>query len=113
MLALPDHDLQSVSALFREWGCKPAHAGKVLRAFYANSGRLDLNSLDIGIQLRKRLADIPQRRSTVLTRHHSADGTLKLLVGFNSPTTGSAETVLMPGHRDDRAAGCVSSQIGC
>jgi 23S rRNA (adenine2503-C2)-methyltransferase len=113
MPALPDHDLHSLAALFREWGCKPTHAAKVLREFYAHSGRLDLDSLEIGNELRKHLADVPQRRSHVLTTHRSADGTLKLLVGFIGPAGGSAETVLMPGHRPDRAAGCVSSQIGC
>jgi 23S rRNA (adenine2503-C2)-methyltransferase len=113
MLALPDHDLQSLAALFREWGCKPSHVAKVLREFYANSGRLKLDDLEIGNELRKRLGDVPQRRSRILTTHRSADGTLKLLLGFTGPSGGSAETVLMPGHRPDRAAGCVSSQIGC
>jgi 23S rRNA (adenine2503-C2)-methyltransferase len=113
MLALPDHDLHSLAALFREWGCKPTHAGKVLRDFYANSGQLHLDKLEIGNELRKRLADVLQRRSRVLTTHRSADGTVKLLVGFAGNPGGSTETVLMPGHRPDRAAGCVSSQIGC
>jgi 23S rRNA (adenine2503-C2)-methyltransferase len=113
MLALPDHDLESLAALFRQWGCKPAHVKKVLREFYAGAGQLNLLGLEIGKDLRKHLADVPQRRSRVLTTHRSADGTLKLLVGFDGATGGSTETVLMPGHRPDRAAGCVSSQIGC
>jgi 23S rRNA (adenine2503-C2)-methyltransferase len=113
MLALPDHDLDSLAALFREWGCKPAHAGKVLRAFYANAGELQLDELEIGKELRQHLAAVPRRRSRILTTHRSADGTLKLLVGFTGQAGGSAETVLMPGHRPDRGAGCVSSQIGC
>jgi 23S rRNA (adenine2503-C2)-methyltransferase len=49
-------------------------------------------------------------RSRVITTRRAADGTVKLLVGFQS---GAAESVLMPGYRLDRAAGCVSSQIGC
>jgi 23S rRNA (adenine2503-C2)-methyltransferase len=113
MTALPDHDLTSLAELFRSWGCKPAHAKKVLRSFYESAGRLDLSALEIGTELCRRLAEIPQRRSMVLTSHRSADGTLKLLVGFTGASGGSAETVLMPGHRPDRAAGCVSSQIGC
>src|SRR4029079_7220891 len=50
-------------------------------------------------------------RSRILTTRHSADGTTKLLVGFTGG--GAAEAVLMPSHRADRAACCVSSQIGC
>jgi 23S rRNA (adenine2503-C2)-methyltransferase len=111
MLTFPDHDLRSFEALFREWGCKPSHARKVLRTYYENSGALDLESIEIGHALRRRLVDIPQRRSTLRSTHGSADGTVKLLVGFMGG--GSAEAVLMPGHRADRAAGCVSSQIGC
>jgi 23S rRNA (adenine2503-C2)-methyltransferase len=111
MPSLPDHDVSSLEALFRAWGCKPAHAGQVLRAFYAGAGDLDLDSLEIGNDLRRRLGEVPRRRSHILTTHRSADGTTKLLVGFTGG--GSAETVLMPSHRPDRAAGCVSSQIGC
>jgi len=113
MPSLPDYDSASLQALFREWGCKPKHAAKVLRTFYENSGRLDLDALEIGNELRRRLREVPQRRSTILTTHRSADGTTKLLVGFDGPAGGTAEAVLMPGHRADRAAGCVSSQIGC
>jgi 23S rRNA (adenine2503-C2)-methyltransferase len=113
MPSLPDHDSNTLQELFREWGCKPSHAAKVLRTFYENSGRLDLDGLEIGNELRRRLRDVPQRRSTILMAHRSADGTTKLLVGFDGPAGGTAEAVLMPGHRPDRAAGCVSSQIGC
>jgi 23S rRNA (adenine2503-C2)-methyltransferase len=108
---LPDHDLESLGTLFRTWGCNPAHAPKVLRAFYERDGRLDLPYEQIGKELHRRLAVVPQRRSHVIASHASADGTVKLLVGFAGG--GSAETVLMPAHRPDRAAGCVSSQIGC
>ena len=52
-----------------------------------------------------------QRVSSIRSRAESADGTAKLLVAF--PDGGAVESVLMPGHRPDRAAGCVSSQIGC
>jgi 23S rRNA (adenine2503-C2)-methyltransferase len=112
MLSLPDHDLRSLQALLREWGCKPSHAGQILRAFYESAGRIDFESIDIGNELRRRLVGVPQRRSRILTTHRSADGTTKLLVGFDG-IGGSAEAVLMPSHRPDRAAGCVSSQIGC
>jgi 23S rRNA (adenine2503-C2)-methyltransferase len=111
MTALPDHDLHSLQQLFREWGCKPSHAVKVLRAYYEQAGQLAPNSLEIGHELQKRLSEFPHRRSRILTTRRSADGTTKLLVGFTGG--GAAEAVLMPSHRADRAAGCVSSQIGC
>jgi 23S rRNA (adenine2503-C2)-methyltransferase len=111
MAALVDHDLNTLQALLRQWECKPSHAGKILRHFYENSGKLDLPSLDVGKELRTRLNSLAQRRSNIQSTHRSADGTTKLLVEFSGG--GSTETVLMPGHRRDRAAGCVSSQIGC
>ncbi len=51
----------------------------------------------------------PKRQSLLATK--AADGTVKLLLQFT--TGGAVETVLMPSHRPDRAAGCISSQIGC
>jgi 23S rRNA (adenine2503-C2)-methyltransferase len=112
MTSLVDHDRSSLAALIREWGCNPVHAPRVLRAFYERSGSLDTRSLEMAGELRRRLSELPQRRSKVLTMKSSADGTAKLLVGFTG-AGGAAEAVLMPGHRPDRAAGCVSSQIGC
>jgi 23S rRNA (adenine2503-C2)-methyltransferase len=44
-------------------------------------------------------------------RQVADDGTTKLLLRLNDGRT--VETVLMPDYRDDRAAGCVSSQVGC
>jgi 23S rRNA (adenine2503-C2)-methyltransferase len=113
MQSLPDYDLDSLWQLFRGWGCKPSHAARVLRTFYENAGRLDLDAIEIGNELRRRVRDVPQRRSKIITTHRGADGTTKLLVGFDGRAGGTAEAVLMPGHRGDRAAGCVSSQIGC
>jgi 23S rRNA (adenine2503-C2)-methyltransferase len=111
MTTLAEHDVDSLARLFAAWGCKPAHAGRVLRAYYANGGRLSLDTLECGNELHRRLAEVPQRTSRLLRTHRSSDGTSKLLVGFAAG--GSAEAVVMPSHRPDRAAGCVSSQIGC
>src|SRR5688572_30031513 len=111
MTALCDHDAASLAELFTAWGCKPSHAPRVLRSFYEYSEHVGFESLEIGHDLIRRLADVPQRRSRLLRTHRSADDTLKLLVGFTGG--GAAEAVLMPSHRPDRAAGCVSSQIGC
>jgi 23S rRNA (adenine2503-C2)-methyltransferase len=111
-LALSDHDLPSLEALLAGWGEKPSHARKLLRSFYGPGGRLDWETLTVGRRLRAQLeVQLPQRQSQILRRHISTDGTTKLLVGLQRG--GTVETVLMPGYRPDRAAGCVSSQIGC
>jgi 23S rRNA (adenine2503-C2)-methyltransferase len=111
MLPFPDHDLRSLSELIASWGCNPFHAKRILRDFYQSSGRPNFDALAVGNELRRRLASIPLARSHVSTSRHGADGTTKLLVGFERG--GAAEAVLMPAHRPGRAAGCVSSQIGC
>jgi 23S rRNA (adenine2503-C2)-methyltransferase len=114
MTSLADFDLAGLEALLRGWGFRPSHAARVLRAYYDASGRPDLDALEIGVALRERLRrELPLRRSRVVTARRSADGTLKLLVGFDGAAGGAVETVLMPGYRADRAAGCVSSQVGC
>jgi 23S rRNA (adenine2503-C2)-methyltransferase len=114
MVSLADFDLSGLEAVLRGWGFKPSHARRLLRAYYDASGSPDLGTLDIGSVLRERLrSDLALRSSRVITSRRSGDGTLKLLVGFDGPAGGAVEAVLMPGYRADRAAGCVSSQVGC
>ena len=112
---MADHDRVSLEAQLSRWGLKPAHAAPLLRAFYAASGRVDYAELDATRFGRGTLATLaaalPLRQSKVRARHASADGTVKLLIDF--ARGGAAEAVLMPAYRADRAAGCVSSQIGC
>ncbi len=112
MNALTDYDLAGFRQRLERWGCKSVHAERILREFYAGSGRLDLSNSQLPAALRSKLrTELPLRQSHILFRRQSADGTLKLLVGFD--VGGAAEAVLMPAVRPDRAAGCISSQIGC
>jgi 23S rRNA (adenine2503-C2)-methyltransferase len=112
MPSLSDHDLTNLRALLVSWNFKPSHATTILRAYYERGGEPDLGSTRIGNELSKRLeAELPAMRSRVLKRHVAADGTTKLLIGFDRG--GAVEAVLMPAYRPDRAAACVSSQIGC
>src|ERR1041384_8141871 len=68
--------------------------------------------LELGRALEARIrAEIALRQSKIVRRSESLDGTVKLLLEMSRG--GTVETVLMPSHRPDRAAGCVSSQIGC
>lgn len=112
MPSLVDHDLNSLQLALRGAGFPQSHAVKILRTFYAQSGSLEPFADQIGARLESWLREryaLP--RSHIRQRHESADGTIKLLIDLTAG--GSVETVFMPGHRADRAAGCVSSQIGC
>ncbi|HEV2295839.1 MAG TPA: 23S rRNA (adenine(2503)-C(2))-methyltransferase RlmN [Tepidisphaeraceae bacterium] len=110
--ALTDFDIPALEARFVEWGFRPAHAARLLKALYRGNGSIDLVSLSLGKRLMARMADeLLVRSSEVIARHVSGDGTSKLLVGFRDGN--AVETVLMPSHRQGIAAGCVSSQVGC
>jgi len=132
MRSLADFDVCGLEALLTEWGHKSVHARRVLRAFYDACGEVEWDRLEVGTDLREHLRrEVAIRRSRVVTARRSADGTQKLLVEFDTNagaadasvshgTTrggivpgGAVEAVLMPSHRPDRAAGCVSSQVGC
>lgn len=127
-----DYDRAALEAELTAGGHKPVHAGRLLREFYAGNGSLDWDQLSVGAGVRGHIEQhIPLRRSRILRRSVAADGTTKLLVGFESAACGFAnqsglireaasgqnggavESVLMLSHRPDVAAGCVSSQIGC
>lgn len=111
---MTDFDLSGLSAEFAARGFHPAQAPKVMRALYAGAGPDDLERLSLGKNVLACLAaHLPLMQSRVLREHESVDGTVKLLVGFNAPAGGAVEAVLMPAFRPDRAAGCISSQVGC
>jgi 23S rRNA (adenine2503-C2)-methyltransferase len=110
--ALTDFDPVTLGALFADWGHSGTHGMRLIRAFYDNAGVIDLDQIPLGNVLRERIRrEMLVRQATVAAEHESGDGTVKLLLKF--ARGGSAETVLMPAYRADRAAGCVSSQIGC
>jgi 23S rRNA (adenine2503-C2)-methyltransferase len=112
MPALSDFDLSTLQEELRSCGIYPSHAGRLLRAFYDSAGTVDPFFLPLGKALHHKLrTDLLPRQSSIIARHDSADGTVKLLLEFTAG--GTVETVLMPSHRPDRAAGCISSQIGC
>ena len=109
---LADLTPEQLAQRFIAWGHKPSHAARVLRAFYA-SGTLPASmSARLPAGLADRLqAELPAALPPVLTRQVAADGTAKLLLQLHDRLT--VESVLMPGFRPDRAAGCLSSQVGC
>ena len=130
----------SLADLERElaaWGYKPSHAARVLRAFYATGGTpfeqtaaqtVELTvgqpsllpaetsppqhlRLPAGLAEKLRTLSAPSRTSHLAARQVAADGTTKLLLRLHDSRT--VESVLMPDFRADRAAGCISSQVGC
>jgi 23S rRNA (adenine2503-C2)-methyltransferase len=110
--ALTDFNAASLRETFAQWGFKTSHADRLLNAFYNSGGRPDFDALLLGNPVRARLKnEILLRQSEVKTRHESRDGTVKLLLSLTHG--GAVETVLMPTVTPGRAAGCVSSQIGC
>ncbi len=172
MPALSDYNIVQLSATLAGAGQNPSNAVRVLREYWLNDGQLDLSTIPIAKAARKFISEnLAPRHSRILLRHQSADGTIKLLIGFTgggrcattpsaasspSPCTqgegwgegsaasakniehqenaltltlsgstgrgdrgdsatagGAVECVLMPSHRPDRAAACISSQIGC
>lgn len=112
MRSFSDFDTPELEALVVAWGYKPVHAGRLLRAYYEGRGEIDFDAIETPLALRQKLAgEITSFRSQLSKSHQSPDGTVKLLLTLDSG--GAVETVLMPTYRSDRAAGCVSSQIGC
>jgi len=112
LTALADLDLVALGQQFAEWGYKPSHAARVLRAFYA--GREIASSPARGLPqgLMEKLQTTFLSSATMLAaRQVAADGTTKLLLRLADGRT--VESVLMPDFRVDRAAGCLSSQVGC
>jgi 23S rRNA (adenine2503-C2)-methyltransferase len=112
MASLVDHDIESLRVDLRAAGFPPSHAPSILRSFYACEGTLKQLPEQIGPRVAAWLRQRePLPATRLLTRHQSADGTVKLLLALGGEK--SIETVLMPAHRPGRAAGCVSSQVGC
>ncbi|HSH14515.1 MAG TPA: 23S rRNA (adenine(2503)-C(2))-methyltransferase RlmN [Verrucomicrobiae bacterium] len=113
MAAPSDFDPATLARQFADWGYKPGHAAHVLRAFYA--GDLETTTsiarkLPDGLTERLR-AEFASSTATPAARQVADDGTTKLLLRLNDGRT--VESVLMPDFRPDRAAGCLSSQVGC
>jgi len=110
--ALSQVELVELEDRFRGWGFKPSHAARLLRAFYEDGVLPQPAQLKLPQGLAEKLhAEFALGCSTLATRQLSSDGTSKLLLRLADGRT--VESVLMPDYRDDRAAGCISSQVGC
>lgn len=112
--ALSECDLGGFADQLVAWGYKPSHAARVLRAYYrgefADADGGQAARLPGGLRDRL-LATYSERAASLACRQVADDGTTKLLLRLRDGRT--VETVLMPDYRSDRAAGCLSSQVGC
>ncbi|MGD0463728.1 MAG: 23S rRNA (adenine(2503)-C(2))-methyltransferase RlmN [Tepidisphaeraceae bacterium] len=112
MPAISDFDPSGLEGLISQWGFKSSHARTILRALYREDGPVFPHHSSLGRMLWEKLSgNVQAMQTTVAGEHCSADGTIKLLVGLADGQ--AVEAVLMPGFRSDRAAGCISSQVGC
>lgn len=111
-LSLPDLALEDLAAWMSGQGINPLHAARVLRGVYAVPGEKerDWARLPAGLTERVRAA-FPREAASLVMRQISEDGTAKLLLRLSDGRT--VESVLMPDYHPDRAAGCLSSQVGC
>jgi 23S rRNA (adenine2503-C2)-methyltransferase len=111
-ITLADLDAANLAQRFADWGYKPSHAARVLRAFYSGDdlATASLRGLPHGL-VEKVRAEFSGSEATLAARQVARDGTTKLLLRLGDGRT--VESVLMPDFRADRAAGCLSSQVGC
>ena len=111
-LSLPDLSADDLARWMVERGFKGTHAPRVLRDFYAVNGGPERDSARMPAGMMALLAgDFPSEAATLAMRQVAADGTCKLLLRLGDGRT--VESVLMPDFHPQRAAGCISSQVGC
>lgn len=107
--SLPDLTLEELSAWMTDAGYNAAHAPRVLRELLGAPAKSS-QRLPAGLEERLRAAFASEAGSLVM-RQVSEDGTTKLLLRLQDGRT--VESVLMPDYHPERAAGCLSSQVGC
>ena len=109
---LPDLTPEELAAWMEGQGYKASHAPRVLRRLYEATGETARSHARVPAGLAERLqAAFPERAASLALRQVAADGTCKLLLRM--PDGRTVESVLMPDFHPTRAAGCISSQVGC
>ena len=101
MPVMTDYDVQDLAADLVAWGFKPSHAPKLMRAFYGEPGGKAIDSFrdgTFGLALEARLREtMSPRRSHVIARRRSEDGTVKLLLALDRGGRIRADAFASPG----------------
>jgi 23S rRNA (adenine2503-C2)-methyltransferase len=93
-------------------GWRGSHAAPLLRSYYARGDASGWGELQLPRGLAEQLhRDFLAAEPAIAARQVASDGTAKLLLRLGDGRT--VETVMMTDFREDRVAGCVSSQVGC
>jgi len=108
--SLPDLSAEELAAWMEREGFKGGHAPRVLRQMFGVNEERDSERMPAGLAERLQAA-FPREAASLARRQVSEDGTTKLLLRLADGRT--VESVLMPDFHPDRAAGCISSQVGC
>ena len=112
MKALSEFEPDELADVLASWGFKRSHARRLLLSYYAHAGAVAWAELRAPRALRERMrAEAAPADGIPVARRVAADGAVKLLLPLADGRT--IESVLMPAYRADRAAGCLSSQVGC
>src|SRR5215203_1604676 len=107
---LLDCDLDGLAAFCESLGEKRFRATQLFRWIHQRGARDFSQMTDLAKSLRDKLKGTARIEGlTVLSRHESADGTIKWL--FDVGQGDAVEAVFIP--EDDRGTLCVSSQAGC
>lgn len=112
--SLPDLSAEELGTWLSAQGFKASHAPRVLRNLLEVHG--DQSKEHPGMLLPAELSarlqsEFPTAAASLAMRQVSEDGTAKLLLRLHDGRT--VESVLMPDFHPQRAAGCISSQVGC
>ncbi len=112
MKVLADFEPDELGDRLAAWGFKRSHAPRLLQSYYAHGGTVAWSEVKAPRALRERVrAEGLAAGLELVVRREADDGTVKLLLRL--PDGRAVESVLMPAYRSDRAAGCLSSQVGC
>ena len=107
---LLDFDLEGLAGYCEELGERRFRATQLFRWIHQRGASEFAQMTDLARSLREKLATragvVPM---PVLSRHESADGTIKWL--FDAGDGNAVEAVYIP--EDDRGTLCISSQAGC
>jgi len=105
---LPDLSPEELAAWMKTRGFKEAHAPRVIRQLFETAISADQMPSKLGEQLTQSFSS---KAAELARQQVSEDGTAKLLLRLADGRT--VESVLMPDYHPLRAAGCISSQVGC